>query len=318
MKVTEHFEKAAGKTLVSFEVLPPLKGGSMQAIFRTLDVLMEFKPPFIDVTYHREEYIYKVRPSGYYEKAAIRKRPGTVGICAAIMHRFKVDAVPHLICGGFSMDETENALIDLNFLGINNVLALRGDARQFEERFIAHEHGHKYALDLVRQVAAMNQGRYLDEDIIDGEKTDFCIGVAGYPEKHFESPNFEVDLAHTKMKVDAGAHYIVTQMFFDNQKYFAYVEACRQVGIRAPIVPGLKPLTKRYQLNSIPRKFFVNMPKDLVDEAMKAANDEAVRQIGIEWCIQQSLELKAAGVPCLHYYTMGDADTIRRIAEAVC
>ncbi len=317
MKVTDHFAKSAGNTLVSFEVLPPLKGGSMQAIFRTLDALMEYKPPFIDVTYHREEYIYKVRPSGYYEKAAIRKRPGTVGICAAIMHRFKVDAVPHLICGGFSMDETENALIDLNFLGINNVLALRGDARQFEERFTPHEHGHKYALELVRQIAGMNHGYYLDEGIVNGEKTDFCIGVAGYPEKHFESPNFDIDLAYTKAKVDAGAHYIVTQMFFENKRFFEYVDACRLAGIEVPIVPGLKPLTKRYQLNSIPRKFFVNMPKDLVDAAMKTADDEAVRQVGIEWCIQQSLELKAAGVPCLHYYTMGDTDTIRQIAKAI-
>jgi len=317
MKVTEHFAKAKGKTLVSFEVLPPLKGGSMQAIFNTLDALMEFKPPFIDVTYHREEFIYKVRPSGYYEKAAIRKRPGTVGICAAIMHRFKVDAVPHLICGGFSKDETENALIDLNFLGINNVLALRGDARQFEERFTPHESGHKFALDLVRQIADMNQGHYLDPDIVKGEKTDFCIGVAGYPEKHFEAPNFDTDMLYTKMKVDAGAHYIVTQMFFDNARFFEYVEACRNAGINVPIVPGLKPLTKRYQLSSIPRKFFVNMPKDLVDAAMKAGDDEAVRQIGIEWCIQQSLELKKSGVPCLHYYTMGDTDTIRQIAKAV-
>ncbi|MCC6462937.1 MAG: methylenetetrahydrofolate reductase [Saprospiraceae bacterium] len=317
MKVTEHFAKAKGKTLVSFEVLPPLKGGSMQAIFNTLDVLMDFNPPFIDVTYHREEFIYKVRPSGYYEKTAIRKRPGTVGICAAIMHRYKVDAIPHLICGGFSVEETENALIDLNFLGINNVLALRGDARQFEERFIAHDHGHKYAVDLVRQIQEMNEGHYLDTNIVNGEKTDFCIGVAGYPEKHFESPNFETDLLFTKQKVDAGAHYIVTQMFFDNQKFFDYVAACRAAGIMVPIVPGLKPLTKRYQLNSIPRKFFVNMPKDLVEAAFKAGSEDAVRQIGIEWCIQQSKELKASGVDCLHYYTMGDTETIRQIAEAV-
>ena len=317
MKATDHFANAGDKTLVSFEVLPPLKGGSMQAIFNTLDVLMEFQPPFIDVTYHREEFIYKVRPSGYYEKTSIRKRPGTVGICAAIMHRYKVDAVPHLICGGFSVEETENALIDLNFLGINNVLALRGDARQFEERFIAHEHGHKFALDLVRQVVGMNEGRYLDANIVNGEKTDFCIGVAGYPEKHFEAPNFATDLQYTKQKVDAGAHYIVTQMFFDNQKYFDYVAACRRVGINVPIIPGLKPLTKRYQLSSIPRKFFVNMPDELVDEALKAGTDEAVRQVGIEWCIQQSKALKAAGVPCLHYYTMGDTDTIRQIAAAI-
>lgn len=317
MKVTEHFQKAKGKTLISFEVLPPLKGGSMQAIFNTLDALMEFKPPFIDVTYHREEFIYKKRPSGYYEKTAIRKRPGTVGICAAIMHRYGVDAVPHLICGGFSVDETENALIDLNFLGINNVLALRGDARQFEDKFVAEEHGHKYALDLVKQIQDINEGRYLDQTIQNGEPTDFCIGVAGYPEKHFESPNLATDLHYTKAKVDAGADYIVTQMFFDNQKYFDYVAECRASGIEVPIVAGLKPLTRRYQLNSIPRKFFINIPEDLVREVMKAKDDAAVQQIGIEWCIEQSKALKKAGVPCLHLYTMGDTETSRKIASAV-
>jgi len=317
MKVTEHFKKAKDKTLVSFEVLPPLKGGSMHAIFNTLDALMEFKPPFIDVTYHREEFIYNKRASGYYEKTAIRKRPGTVGICAAIMHRYGVDAVPHLICGGFSVEETENALIDLNFLGINNVLALRGDARQFEDKFTPEEDGHKYALDMVRQIVGMNEGRYLDSNIVNGEKTDFCVGVAGYPEKHFEAPNPATDLHYTKQKVDAGAGYIVTQMFFDNRKYFDYVDACRKIGIDVPIVPGLKPLTKRYQLNSIPRKFFVNLPEALVSEIEKAKTEEAVQQIGIEWCIQQSRELKAAGVPCLHYYTMGNAATSRAIAEAV-
>jgi methylenetetrahydrofolate reductase (NADPH) len=317
MKVTEHFKKAKNKTLVSFEVLPPLKGGGMQAIFSTLDALMEFKPPFIDVTYHREEFIYKKRPSGYYEKTAIRKRPGTVGICAALMHRYKVDAVPHLICGGFSVEETENALIDLNFLGINNVLALRGDARQFEDKFVPEENGHKFALDMVRQVVGMNEGRYLDTNIQNGERTDFCIGIAGYPEKHFEAPNAHLDLQYTKMKVEAGADYIVTQMFFDNQKYFEYVDQCRAIGVEAPIVPGLKPLTKRYQLNSIPRKFFINLPEDLVNAALNAADDAAVKQVGIEWCIQQSRELKAAGVPCLHYYTMGDTETIRTIAASV-
>jgi len=317
MKVTDHFKTANKNTLVSFEVLPPLKGGSMQSIFKTLDGLMEFKPPFIDVTYHREEFIYNKRPSGYYEKTAIRKRPGTVGICAALMHRYGVDAVPHLICGGFSAEETENALIDLNFLGINNVLALRGDARQFEDKFMPEEHGHKYALDLVHQIADMNQGRYLDPNILNGEKTDFCIGIAGYPEKHFEAPNLNSDLQYTKDKVDAGAEYIVTQMFFDNSHYFNYVAACKEAGMHVPIVPGLKPLTKKYQLSSIPRKFFINFPEDLVKEVMKAEDDAAVRQIGIEWCIQQSLELKAAGVPCLHYYTMGDVLTSKAIAEAV-
>ncbi|MEO6759110.1 MAG: methylenetetrahydrofolate reductase, partial [Saprospiraceae bacterium] len=253
----------------------------------------------------------------YYEKTAIRKRPGTVGICAAIMHRYGVDAIPHLICGGFTVEETENALIDLNFLGINNVLALRGDARQFEDKFLPEEDGHKFALDLVRQIVGMNEGRYQDTNIQNGERMDFCVGVAGYPEKHFESPNFSSDLEYTKMKVDAGAGYIVTQMFFDNRPYFEYVEKCRAIGIDAPIVPGLKPLTKRYQLTSIPRKFFINLPEQFVHEVMKAKDDEAVKQVGIEWCIQQSRELKAAGVPCLHYYTMGDTETIRTIAESV-
>lgn len=317
MKVTEYFEKANDRTLISFEVLPPLKGGSMKAIFDTLDPLMEFKPPFIDVTYHREDYIYKKRSTGYYEKAAIRKRPGTIGICASIMHRYGVDAVPHLICGGFTKEDTENALIDLNFLNINNVLALRGDARKFEGRFIPEEYGHHYALDLVKHIADMNHGKYLDENIGEGEKTDFCIGIAGYPEKHFEAPNMEYDLGWTKAKVDAGANYIVTQMFFDNKKYFDYVDACRAIGINVPIVPGLKPITQKYQMSSLPRLFNIDMPTALVKEFEKAKTAEARREVGIEWCIAQSRELKERGAPCLHYYTMGDSDTIRRIVEAV-
>lgn len=317
MKVTEYFEAAKGQTLISFEVLPPMKGGSMQTIFNTLDPLMEFKPPFIDVTYHREEFIYRKRPSGYYEKVAIRKRPGTVGICAAIMHRYGVDAVPHLICGGFSKEETENALIDLNFLNVQNVLALRGDAAKFEEKFNAHPDGHPFAIDLVKQVASMNEGKYLDPNIIEGAKTDFCIGIAGYPEKHFESPSLNTDLAWTKAKIEAGAGYIVTQMFFNNQAYFDYVASCRALGINVPIVPGLKPITKRYQLNSIPRLFFIDLPDALIKEFEKTKTDEAFKEVGVEWCIAQSKELKAQGVPCLHYYTMGDAATIRRIVEAV-
>ena len=317
MKVTDYLEQAKGQTLISFEVLPPLKGGSMKAIFDILDPLMEFKPPFIDVTYHREEYIYKRRDSGYYEKTSIRKRPGTVGICASIMHRYGVDAVPHLICGGFTKEETENVLIDLNFLNINNVLALRGDAMKFEGKFIPTEGGHNYAIELVDQINHMNQGQYLDTNIENGEKTDFCIGIAGYPEKHFESPNLDLDLNFTKQKIEAGADYIVTQMFFDNQKYFDYVKKCRDAGITVPIVPGLKPITKKYQLSSLPRIFHLDLPSDLATELSKAKNAEARRQVGIEWSIQQSKELKAAGVPCLHYYTMGDTETIRTIAESV-
>lgn len=317
MKVIDYLEKAAGRTLISFEVLPPLKGGSMQTIFKLLDELMEFKPPFVDVTYHREEFIYKMRPSGYYEKTAIRKRPGTVGICASIMHRYGVDAVPHLICGGFSVEETENALIDLAFLNINNVLALRGDARAFEDKFIPEPDGHKYALDLVKQMANMNKGIYLDANISNGEKTEFCIGIAGYPEKHFESPNLASDLHFTKEKVEAGAHYIVTQMFFDNKKYFDYLDACKAAGINVPVIPGLKPLTKKIQLSAIPRKFFIDFPQEFVSELIKAKDDAAVKEIGIEWCIAQSKELKAKGAPCLHYYTMGDTETIKRIAREV-
>ncbi|MCB0685238.1 MAG: methylenetetrahydrofolate reductase [Saprospiraceae bacterium] len=317
MKVIEYFAKAEDKTLISFEVLPPLKGGKMQSIFDVLDPLMEFNPPFIDVTYHREEYVYQKSPNGYYEKTSIRKRPGTVGICAAIMHRYGVDAVPHLICGGFTKEDTENALIDLNFLNINNVLAIRGDARQFDGRFIPEEGGHSYAFDLVKQIDAMNRGQYLDSNIENGAQTNFCIGIAGYPEKHFEAPNFQTDLRHTKEKIDAGANYIVTQMFFDNQKYFDYVKACHAEGINVPIVPGLKPLTKLYQLKSLPRMFYINMPDELVREAEKIKNEKDAKELGIEWCIAQSKGLKEAGVPCLHYYTMGDIDTIRRIVKAV-
>ncbi len=317
MKVTDYF-KEKGKTHISFEVLPPLKGGSMEKIFNTLDPLMEFKPPFVDVTYHREEFLYKRRESGYYEKTSIRKRPGTVGICASIMHRYGVDAVPHLICGGFTKEDTENALIDLNFLGIQNVLALRGDARKFEGRFIPQEGGHKYAIDLVKQVQGMNEGTYLDSYIKDGTKSDFCIGVAGYPEKHFESPNFDMDLGFLKAKIDAGADYIVSQMFFDNKRYLDFIDKCHAIGINVPIVPGLKPITKASQLTSLPRLFYVNLPNDLMKEFSKYLDDkEAFKQIGIEWCIAQSKELKKKGAPCLHYYTMGDAKTIKQICEAV-
>ena len=317
MKVTEYIENANGNTLISFEVLPPLKGGGMKAIFDTLDPLMEFKPPFIDVTYHREEFIYVKKSTGYYEKTAIRKRPGTVGICASIMHRYGVDAVPHLICGGFTKEETENVLIDLNFLEIQNVLALRGDARKFDGKFIPEKGGHGYAIDMVKQVTKMNKGKYLDPNIENGEKSDFCIGIAGYPEKHFEAPNMDLDLEFAKKKVEAGANYIVTQMFFDNKYYFEYVEKCRAMGIEVPIIPGLKPLTKKYQLNSIPRLFHLNLPNDLAFAMMKADNAESRKQVGIEWCIHQSKELKAKGAPVLHYYTMGDVDTIRKIAEGV-
>lgn len=317
MKVTEHLKQNVGKTLISFEVLPPLKGGSINSIFQTLDPLMDFKPPFIDVTYHREEFIYTVQPSGYYQKIAIRKRPGTVGICSAIMHHYGVQAVPHLICGGFTKEDTENALIELHFLNIKNVLALRGDARKFDEKFVPEPGGNEYALDLVQQIGKMNQGSYLDPSIENGSKTDFCIGIAGYPEKHFEAPNMKSDLKHTLEKIHSGAEYIVTQMFFDNQKYFEYVKTCRSEGIHVPIIPGIKPLTKKYQLNSVPRHFYINIPDDLVKAVNKASTDQAAKEAGIEWCVAQCKELIKAGVPCLHFYTMGDSHTVRKIVEKI-
>ena len=317
MKVTDYFLKNKGNTAVSFEVLPPLKGGSINLLFEALDPIMEFKPPFIDVTYHREEFIYNQHPSGYYQKVAIRKRPGTVGICAAIKNHYGVEAVPHLICGGFTKEDTENALIELHFLNITNVLALRGDARKFDEKFLPEPGGNEFALDLVKQIAQMNHGIYLDANIEKGEPMDFCIGVAGYPEKHFEAPSLKTDLKHLKRKIDAGGDYIVTQMFFDNQKYFDFINSCKNIGIEVPIVPGLKPITKKYQLNAIPRNFYLEIPDDLIKEIQRAKTDEAVKEVGIEWCTQQAKELKKAGVPCIHFYMMSDKEVVKKICENI-
>lgn len=315
MKVIDYFNN--DKTLISFEILPPLKGRSIDSIYRILDPLMEFEPPFIDVTYHREDFIYKQTDQGYYEKIAVRKRPGTVGICAAIMHKYDVEAVPHLICGGFTKEETESALIDLNFLGIRNVLLLRGDARKLDRRFIPEDGGHHYALDLVRQVADLNRGQYLHEEVNNAFRTDFCIGVAGYPEKHFEAPNFDIDLEYLKQKVDAGADYIVTQMFFDNRKYFKFVEKCRKAGIEVPIIPGLKPITGGNQIQTLPSIFYIDFPQDLTREVAKCKDRDAVKEVGIEWTVQQCKELIDFGVPCIHFYTMGDWQTTRSIVEQI-
>lgn len=299
------------------EILPPLKGKSVQSIYELIDPLMEFKPPFIDVTYHREEYIYKKREGGYLEKIAIRKRPGTVGICSAIINRYQTDAVPHIICGGFTKEETENALIELNYLGIDNVLVLRGDPIKTESHFAPEPDGHSYAIDLVKQVNQMNNGRFLDEDLQEADPTRFCIGVAGYPEKHFEAPSMATDIRHLKSKIEAGADYIVTQMFFDNSKFFAFVDKCRAEGITVPIIPGLKPLTTKKQLTLLPKTFHIDLPDDLVSNIESCKSDADIKQVGIEWCIQQSKELMQKGLPCLHYYTMGNAETIRKIASAV-
>lgn len=317
MKVTDHLAAASGRTLFSFEILPPAKGQTIQSLYRSVEPLLEFKPPFIDVTYHREEVVYRERPGGGLERRAIWKRPGTVAICAALQHKFGIDTVPHLICGGFTKEETENALLDLHFLGIDNVLCLRGDAIKSLGRFVPEDGGHGYANELVAQVAALNHGHYLDEEQDGGFSSDFCIGVAGYPEKHFESPNRKSDLTWLKQKVDNGADYIVTQMFFDNDAFFDFEARCRAIGITVPIIPGLKPITTKAQLHTLPRTFYLDLPDELAEALEAAPDNAAARQVGIAWTIEQSRALIRRGVPCLHYYSMGKPDAIARIARAV-
>ncbi len=317
MKVTQHIENAHGKPLFSFEILPPLKGQNIQSIFDSIDPLMEFQPPFIDVTYHREEYEFKELPSGLLQKKIVKKRPGTVGICAGIQNRYSVDAIPHILCGGFTKEDTENLLIDLDFLGIDNVVALRGDALKNETYFKAEKEGNAYASELVTQINNLNQGIYLDEDLQNSAQTNFCIGVAGYPEKHMEAPSLDSDIHFLKQKIKNGADYIITQMFFDNQRFFDFVQKCRTAGITVPIIPGLKPIATKKQLNLIPHRFSIELPDNLIMEIVKAKDNDAVKQIGIEWCIEQSKELVAAGIPVLHYYSMGKAENIKKIAAAI-
>jgi methylenetetrahydrofolate reductase (NADPH) len=304
MKVIDHINQAKS-TLVSFEVLPPLKGKGIEALYKHLDPLMEFKPSYINVTYHRSEHVFKKRADGSFEKVIVRKRPGTESICAAIMNKYNVDTVPHLICGGFSINETEDALINLRYLGIDNVLVLRGDAAKSESAFEPEPDGHKFATDLLKQVMDLNAGIYLEEDLKGTHKTDFCVGVAGYPEKHFEAPNMETDLRYLKAKVDGGAEYIVTQMFFDNAKYYSFVKACRDIGINVPIIPGLKPVYSKKQLTVLPKTFHIDLPTDLSNEILKCKTDEDVEKVGEEWLLHQSRDLKKNGVPVLHYYTLG-------------
>jgi len=317
MKVTEHIQNANGKPLFSFEILPPLKGQNIQSIFDSIDPLMEFNPPFIDVTYHREEYEFKELENGLLQKKVVKKRPGTVGICAGIQNKYQVDAIPHILCGGFTKEDTENLLIDLDFLGIDNVVALRGDAVKSEIYFKPEKEGHAYASELVTQISNLNKGIYLDEDLQNSTKTDFCIGVSGYPEKHMEAPSLDSDIHFVKQKIKNGADYIITQMFFDNKKFFDFVAKCRAAGINVPIIPGLKPIATKKQLNLIPHRFSVELPDDLIMEVVKAKDNDAVRQIGIEWCTQQSKDLVAAGIPVLHYYSMGKAENVKAIAKEI-
>ncbi len=316
MKVIEHI-KQAKETIFSFEILPPLKGQNISAIYNSIDPLMEFNPPFVNVTYHREEVVYKRLPNGFLEQKTIKKRPGTVGICAAIQNKYKIDAVPHILCGGFNKEDTENALIDLDFLGIENVLALRGDSMKGETYFVPEKDGHAYARDLVSQISRMNEGKYLDEELQNSTPTNFCIGVAGYPEKHFEAPSINNDIEKLKEKVDAGAEYITTQLFFDNQAYFDYVEKVREAGIQVPVIPGIKPIATKKHLSLLPHRFNVDLPDALVKEVVACADNKAVRQVGVEWAVEQSKALKAAGVPVIHFYSMGKVDNIKAIASAV-
>jgi methylenetetrahydrofolate reductase (NADPH) len=317
MKVIDHINGAKDKTLVSFEVLPPLKGKGIEALYKHLDPLMEFKPSFINVTYHRSEHVFKKRADGSFEKVVIRKRPGTESICAAIMNKYNVDTVPHLICGGFGINETEDALINLRYLGIDNVLVLRGDAAKNETAFEPEPGGHRYASDLLKQVVNLNAGIYLEDDLKGTQKTEFCIGVAGYPEKHFEAPNMETDLQYLKMKIDMGADYIITQMFFDNAKYYAFVKACRAIGINVPIIPGLKPVYTKKQLTILPKTFHIDLPTDLSNEMLKCKTDEDVEKVGTEWLLHQSKDLKKNGVPVLHYYTLGKPHVIANVVNAI-
>lgn len=315
MKITERFTK--DKTLFSFEILPPQKGKSIESIYKSIDPLLEFDPAYINVTYHREEYIYKKREKGYLEKVAVRKRPGTVGICAAIKYKYNIDAVPHLICGGFSKEETENALIDLSFLGIQNVLALRGDPIKTETHFVPSEGGNTNAKELVEQIKRLGNGKYIDEDVTDADPLDFCIGVAGYPEKHFESPNLTLDIHYLKQKIDAGADYIVTQLFFDNERFFQFVDKCREAGITVPIIPGIKPISKLGHIQFMPKFFHVDLPEALTKELIKCKSDADVKAVGTEWSIAQCKELIQKQVPSIHFYTMGMSVQTKEIAKAI-
>ena len=316
MKVIDHIKNSKGKTQFTFEILPPVKGHHINSIFDNVDPLMEFNPPFIDVTYHREEFVFNEKENGLLEKKVVRKRPGTVGICAALQNKYNVDAVPHILCGGFSREVTENFLIDLDFLGIDNVVALRGDAIKSETYFTPNKDGHKYASELVNQITNLNNGVYL-EDLEVATKTNFCIGVAGYPEKHMEAPSMKSDLHFLKEKIKLGADYVITQMFFDNKKYFEFVDLCKEEGINVPIIPGLKPISTLKQLNLIPHRFHCDLPEPLIKEIIKCKDNAEVRQVGIEWCIEQSKELASKNVPFLHYYSMGRSSNIKAVAEAI-
>ncbi|SFE53905.1 methylenetetrahydrofolate reductase [NAD(P)H] [Sunxiuqinia elliptica] len=305
------------KTVFSFELLPPLKGNDASTIYRTIESLIDYAPQYINITTHRDEMIYKELADGSIEKRTVRKRPGTVAIAAAIQHKYGIPVVPHILCGGFSKSETEHVLIDLNFMGISNVLALRGDGLKSDHVFRANPDGHANASELVEQIVNLREGKYLEPDLKNNSPLDFCVGVAGYPEKHFEAPNFDTDMAYLKQKVDAGADYIVTQMFFDNQVYYNFVDKCREAGITVPIIPGIKPINLKNQLTVLPKIFSIDLPQELATELAKCKNNDDAKVVGTEWAIYQSKDLVANKVPSLHLYTYGVSDNARKIVEAV-
>lgn len=316
MKVIDIINKS-DKTVFSFELLPPLKGNDATKIYNTIENLLDFNPKYINITTHRDEMTYVELPDGRIEKRIVRKRPGTVAIAASIQHKYGIPVIPHILCGGFSKSETEHVLIDLNFMGIKNVLALRGDGIKGDHVFRPEPNGHANANQLVEQIVNLRKGKYLEPELKNTHPMDFCIGVAGYPEKHFESPNPEIDLHYLKQKVDAGADYIVTQMFFDNQKYYDFVDRCRAAGITVPIIPGIKPINLRNQLTVLPKLFSIDIPLELATELAKCKTDDDAKIVGTEWAIQQSKDLVAHQVPSLHLYTYGVSDNTRKIVEAV-
>lgn len=316
-KVIEHLSKASDKPVFSIEIIPPAKGGKIDELLNDIAPMMEVKPPFIDVTYHREEYISVKGEDGNQKEIKTRKRPGTVGLCSAIMHKFNVDPVPHVLCGGTTKEDTEDLLIDLNYLGIENVMALRGDHAKPFNTFKPLKDGHAFANELIEQIKDMNAGKYLHEDSEYLSKSDFCIGAAAYPEKHFEAENNEIDFENLKRKVDAGAEYLVTQMFFDNQKYFDFVDKCRANNINVPIIPGLKILATKKQLDILPKIFFLELPEEFKKAVINASDDKAARQIGIEWCVNQCKGLINYGVPALHFYTMSKSTTTMAVAKQI-
>ena len=306
------------KPFASFELVPPLKGSDVSRLYDSIDPLMQFQPPFINITCHRDEVEYVPNGDGSYKKMTLAKRPSTIAIVAAIMRRYpNLEIVPHVICGGASQSRVESELLDLHFLGIQNVVALRGDAIPGQRFFIPEPDGFSHSSELVAMIRHLNDGQYLDPTVKNGLSTDFCVGVAAYPEKHFEAANLDVDIQHLKQKVEAGADYIVTQMFFDNQQYFHFVDRLREAGITVPVIPGLKPISSQRQIDLLPRSFHIDIPQALVNEINKAKTADAVYRVGIEWAIEQSRDLLAHGAPAIHYYTMAKPDNVCQIVEKV-